>query len=305
MIVTPPVDCTAPGVLTATNAVDWLAYNAATTYAAYVEATGYTTTTACSFAGRNWLSVQAANTAHTPGAVGAELWWSDAGPINSLAMFDTSVQTATTAVGGLEWTLEVGRFTLIGLMGLVGQSVTFTTKEGATTIQTETRTLQTTDGTYYGFCFEEFAQTDSAVFSGLLSSPTCSVTISIATAPASVAACGLCVIGKQFFAGNAQYGFGNPVEDRGRHYLDNLDNPVSVERGYSKGASGALMLERTAYNRLLGFLAAHIGEPMLWVAAPDQNDLVSANVFGRYVRAVPVIESYNSITLALEISGYR
>jgi hypothetical protein len=28
-------------------------------------------------------------------------------------------------------------------------------------------------------------------------------------------------------------------------------------------------------------------------------------VFGRYVRAVPVIESASSITLAIEISGYR
>ena len=294
MIVTPPIDCTAPGVLTATDAVDAAAWAVGTTYAANA---------VISYGGRNYVSVQAGNIGHTPGT--DVLWWLDDGPINSLAMFDTSVQTATTAVGGLEWTLEVGRFTCIGLMGLVGQSVTITIEDGATLIYTETRTLQTTDGTYYGFCFEEFAQTDSAVFSGLLSSATCSVTISIATGAAAVAACGLCVIGKQFFAGNAQYGFGNPIEDRGRHYLDSLDNPVNVERGYSKGASGALMLERTAYNRLLGFLAAHIGEPMLWVAAPDQNDLVSANVFGRYVRAVPVIESYNSITLALEISGYR
>ena len=293
MIVIPPIDCTAPGVLTATNAVDLAAYNAATTYAADAE---------ISYAGRNWVSVQAGNIAHTPGT--DALWWVDSGPINTLAMFDTSVQTATSRVGGLSWTLAVGRFTAIGLMGLIGQSVTFTTEDGGV-IQTQTRTLASTAGTYYSFCFEEFFQTDAVTFGGLLSSPTCTVTISVAAAPASVAACGLCVIGKQFFAGEAQYGFGNPIEDRGRHYLDNLDNPVNVERGYSKGASGALMVERTAYNRLSGFLATHIGEPMLWVAAPDQNDLVAANVFGRYVRAVPVIESVNNITLALEISGYR
>jgi len=294
MIAIPPIDCTAPGVLTATNAVDAAAWLAGTTYAANAVA---------SKAGRNWTSVQAANIGHDP--VTEPLWWVDAGPINSLAMFDTSVQTASTAVGGLTWTLEVGRFTCIGLMGLVGQSVTITVDDGATEIHTETRTLQSTNGTYYSFCFEDLSQTDAAVFSGLLSSPTCSVTISISTAPAAVAACGLCVIGKQFFVGHAQYGFSSPIEDRGRHYLDSLDNPVNVERGYSKGASGALTLERSAHNRLSGFLAAHIGEPMLWVCAPDQNDLVAANVFGRYVRAVPVIQSHSQITLALEISGYR
>jgi hypothetical protein len=294
MIVIPPVDCTAPGVLTATNAVDLAAYSAATTYAADAQ---------ISHSGRNWISVQAGNIGHTPGT--DALWWVDAGPINSLAMFDTSVQTATTRTGGLSWTLAVGRFTCIGMMGLIGQSVTITVSDGATLIYTGTRTLQSTDGTYYGFSFEDLSQTDAAVFSGLLSSPTCTATVSIATAPGGTAACGLCVIGKQFFAGDAQYGFGSPIEDRGRHYLDSLGNPVNVERGYSKGANGTLALERTAYNRLNSFLAAHIGEPMLWVATPDQNDLVSANVFGRYVRAVPVIESANSITLAIEISGYR
>lgn len=294
MIVTPPIDCTAPGVLTATDAVDAAAYNAGTAYAL---------DDVVSYAGRNYTCIQAPNTGHTPST--EPLWWADTGVINSLAMFDASVQTATTAVGGLEWTLSVGRFTCIGLMGLVGQSVTITIEDGATLIYTETRTLQTTDGTYYGFCFEELGQTDTTVFTGLMSSPTCTVTISIATAPASVAECGLCVIGKQFFAGWAQYGFGSPLEDRGRYYLDTLKNPVALERGYSKGATGVLVVERTAYNRLMKFLSDHIGEVMLWVAAPDQNDLAGAVVFARYTGAVPVIESHSQITLSLELAGNR
>lgn len=294
MIVIPPIDCTAPGVLVSTTATDLAAYNAATTYAADAE---------ISYAGRNWISVQAGNTAHTPGT--DALWWIDNGPSNKLAMFDTSVSTATTHVGGLTWVLSVGRFTAIGLMGLVGQSVTITIADGATVIYTETRTLQTSDGTYYSFCFEDLLQTDAATFDGLLSSPTCTVTIAIATAALATAACGLCVIGKQFFAGNAQYGFSNPIEDRGRHYLDNLDNPVNVERGYSKNISGTIVTDRTAYNRLMKFLSDHIGTPMLWIAAPDIADFVSATAFGRYVRAIVVIESYNQITSNIEIAGYR
>lgn len=294
MIVIPPIDCTATGVLTATNAVDAAAYNAGTTYAADA---------VVSYAKRNWISVQSGNTGHTPGT--DILWWVENGPINSLAMFDTSVQTATTRTGGLSWTLFVGRFTCIGLMGLIGQSVTLTITDGATTIYTETRTLASSDGTYYSFCFEDFYQTDAVTFSGLPSSPTCTATITITAAPAATAACGLCVIGKQFFAGDAQYGFSSPIEDRGRHYLDSLDNPVNVERGYSKNVSGTLVTTRANYNRLQGFLAEHTGLPLLWIVAPGQNDLVSATAFGRYVRAVPVIESFNHITLALEISGYR
>ncbi len=292
MIAIPPIDCTSPGVLVSTNAVDATAWAVGTTYAADA---------VVSRAQRNWISVQAGNIGKTPGS--EPLWWVDAGPINSLALFDTSVQTATTRTGGLTLTLAAGRFTAIGLMGLKGQSVTLTITDGATVIQTMTRTLSSSKGTYYSFAFEEPNQTDSVTFTGLLSSPTCQVQISIAAV--GLAACGLLVIGKQFFVGRAQYGFQNPIEDRGRHYLDNLDNPVNVERGYSKGASGSVMTERVNYNRLLAFLAANIGVPLLWSASPDQADLVGANVFGRYTRAVPVIENFAYITLAFDIAGYR
>lgn len=291
MIVIPPIDCTA-GALSATNAVDLAAYVAATIYAA--DAT-------CSYAKRNWISVQAGNSGHTPGL--DPLWWVDTGPINSLAMFDTSVQTATTRTGGLSWTLSVGRFTAIGLMGLAGQSVTVTVLDGATVIFSETRTLASSAGSYYSFCLDTFFQTGETAFYGLPSTTLATVTISISGA--GTTSCGLCVIGKQVFIGDAQYGFSVPLEDRGRHYLDALGNPVNVERGYSKGVSGTIVTNRQNFNRLSSFFADHMGEPMLWVATPDQSDLISSTVFGRYVRAVPVISNYNSITAALEIAGYR
>lgn len=291
MIVIPPIDCTS-GALTATNAVDLTAYNAGGTYAADDQ---------CSYAKRNWISVQAGNIGHTPGL--DVLWWVDNGPINSLAMFDTSVQTATTRIGGLSWTLSVGRFTAIGLMGLVGQSITVTINDGATVIFTETRTLASSEGSYYGFCMDEFFQIGETAFYGLPSTSTATVTISIGGA--ATTACGLCVIGKQVFIGNAQYGFSVPLEDRGRHYLDALSNPVNVERGYSKGISGTIVTNSQSFNRLVSFFAKHIGDPMLWVATPDQADLIGSTVFGRYVRAVPVISNYNQITASLEIAGYR
>ena len=294
MIAIPPIDCTAPGIMTANNAVDAAAWAVGTTYAANA---------IISRAGRNWLSLQAANLGKTPGA--EPLLWQDDGPINSLAMFDASVSTATTRTGGLSWTLALGRFTAIGLIGLIGRSVTVTVMDGAATLLTQTRSLLASEGSYYSFCFESPYQTDAATFTGLLSSPTCQVTISIAADPGAQAACGLCVIGKQFFVGDAQYGFNVPIEDRGRFYLDSAGNPVNLERGYSKGASGTVLVKREDFNRLTSFLAQHIGVPLLWIASPSQNDLVGANVFGRYTRAVPVIDNFTHITLSIDIAGYR
>lgn len=292
MIVIPPVDCTASGVLVSSNAVN---------LAVYAAGTAYDFGASVSYSGRNWTSLQAANTGNTPGS--SPLWWDDAGPVNTLAMFDTSVSTTTTRTGGLTWRLAPGRITAVGLMGLVGQALTLTVYDGATAIFTKTQALASSDGTYFGFCFEPFTQTGEAAFYGLPSTPTMQVEISITGAGET--ACGLCVVGKQFDIGNAQYGFSVPLEDRGRHYLDKLGNPVNLERGYSKGVSGTLITDISNFNRLTRFFGEHIGVPLFWVAAPDQADLVTATTFGRFIRAVPVIAGPNHITSSIEIAGYR
>jgi hypothetical protein len=296
MIVIPPIDCTAAGVLTASNAVDAAAWAAGTTYAAGV---------ITSRAGRNWLSLQATNLGKTPGA--EPLWWQDDGPINSLAMFDTSVSTATVRTGHLIFTLAPGRYTAIGFMGLIGNSIKIEIIDGATPIYSETRSLAASDGTFFSFCLEDMEQQQETTFHGLPGVPSSHITVTIygASPTTGATACGLCVIGKQFEIGQAEYGFSVPIEDRGRHYLDALGNPVNLERGYSKGVSGAVVTDRVNFNRLNRFFADHVGLPCLWIAAPDQNDLVSATVFGRYVRAVPVIANFSQITAALEIAGYR
>lgn len=294
MIVIPPITIT-PAILTATNATDAAAWAGGTTYAlAAVVSRNY----------RNWVSLQAGNVGKTP--ENEPTWWYDSGPVNSMAMFDSSVSTATSTTGGLSFTLAPGaRITGIGFMGLVGQGLTITITDGAggPTVQTETITLARSDGTYYSWCLEDFVQTREAAFYGLLSTPNCRVVVSITGS--GTTACGLCVVGKQFEIGLAEYGFGVPIEDRGRHYLDANDNPVNLERGYSKSAQGTIATSRANFNRLVAFFADYIAVPCLWVAAPDQNDLVAATLFGRFVRAVPVISDYSQITASLEIAGYR
>lgn len=295
MIVVPPITVTT-ALLVASNAADAPVWAAGTTYA---------DAAVVSRNGRNWLSLQAANLGKVPEEEIA--WWADNGPSNQMAAFDSSVVTATTRTGGLSFTVQCGRITAVGLMGLVGQSVTLTVRDGlgGPVVHTETRAIASSDGTFYGWCFESFLQVREAAFYGLPGTINGCLTVDIAGAGAGACAVGLCVMGKQFEVGQAEYGFGMPLEDRGRHYLDAQDNPVSVERGYSKGMSGAVVAERANFNRLMAFLADNIGTPCLWVAAPGRGDLVAAIAFGRFVRAVPVIANSQMITASLEIAGNR
>lgn len=294
MIVIQPVDGTASGVLVSCNATDAAAWSAATTYAADA---------VISYANRNWISVQGTNLNKTPGS--EPLWWTDNGPTNRMAMFDSSVQTKTTTTGGLTFTVFVGRATAIGLMGLIGQSIEFTIRDGlgGTVIMTESKTLQITAGNYYSFCLEDLVQQSDIHWTGLLGSAYGHVTITISGTGET--SCGLCVIGREFFIGEAQYGFSFPIEDRGRQYLDSLGNPVTVERGYSRGCSGNLVANTVEFNRLMTIFQTKAGIPCLWIASPGTADYVSGVVFGKISQVTPVIESYGRIVTSITISGYR
>jgi hypothetical protein len=294
MIVILPIDCTASGILVDTNATDATAWSNATTYAV---------DDVISYANRNWISVQAANLNKTPGS--EPLWWVDNGPTNSLAMFDSSVQTKTTTTGGLTFTVKSGRATAIGLMGLIGNELTITVRDGygGDVIYTMSKTLQIGAGTYYGFCFSNFVQQSDICFTGILGTYDGHMTISIDGSGET--SCGLCVIGQESYIGEALHGFSFPLEDRGRQYLDSLGNPVTVERGYSRGCSGSVSSDKKSFNRLMTIYQSMINTPCLWVAAPGISEYASALVFGKLSQVTPVIESDWQIVTSLSISGYR
>jgi len=296
MIAIPFTEVTSTSVLVATNAVDEAAWSGATTYAL---------SAVVSKNKRRWVSLQAANLNHDPEELDS-LWWTDDGPSNQWAMFDTSVQTATTHTGGLEFTLATGRVTAVGLMGLTGvQTATITVRDGlgGAVIQTETRTLASSDGTYYSFCFEDLQQMPDVTFTSLLGVASGHITVTLTGSGA--VGCGLCVFGKQLSVGKATYGFNVSVENRGRDYLDRLGNPVTIERGYSRNGSGTIEADTVAFGRLIAFFSANVSTPCLWVAAPDVSDLVAATIFGKFARAAVAIQGPTHVTASLEISGNR
>lgn len=293
MIVIPPIDYTAPGVLVA-GAADEPAWAAGTTYALN------------DIVSKNrvkYQSIQAPNTGHDPET--EPLWWLPKGVSNQWAMFDNAVQTASTATNTLTVTLKTGRVSAVGLLGLVGQSVTITVRDGlgGPVLFTNTKTLLASDGSYYSYVFDRPQQVFEAIWTNLPSSGNGHITITITGA--GTVACGLCVVGRQFFIGQAQYGVSLNLEERGRSYLDALGNPVIVDRGTAKGSSGTVVSSRAEFNRLNNFYRENLSTPCLWVAAPDMADLTSATVFGKLARVVVAIASYDEITSSIEISGYR
>lgn len=288
MIVVPPITIT-PGMV-ATNAVDEPTWVAGTTYAAGV---------LVSRAGRRWLSLQAGNVGKVPES--EPTWWLDKGLTNRMAMFDDSLATLTTRTGPLTVTLTPGqRATAIGFSGLVGASITLTVRDaGAAVLFTETRELQQTDGTDWDWYFGEPRQAGDAYWYNL---PPAGVSYEVSIAGAS-AACGLCVMGRQHFIGDAEYGASVGTELRGRDYVGADGNPVAAERGFSRTLSCTLDIERGAFNRITTLFEGLVQRNALWILAPDLGDLDSAITYGRYQRAVRAIGSPTRITVGLEVAG--
>lgn len=235
--------------------------------------------------------------------------WTDIGPSNKYAMLDTSPQTKTVVTGPgavtLNFTISSYRANTIALLGLTGTDIIVSVTDGTNPqpIWQETRKLTQSNGTYYGFCFDPFSTVQELVFTGFPSPASQNLTVSLSgTYKVSV---GMCVIGKSVDIGAAQYGFSLNFEDRGRSYLDSLGNPVQIDRGYSKGCSGTLTSTRDRFATLMQFYSDNISTPCLWVAAPDQADLVAATVFGKISRVTPAIANHDQITTNIEISGFR
>lgn len=293
MIAYLPIAINTTALRVTTNAADAAAWAAGTTYA--LEAT-------VTYGQREYTSLQAGNIGKTPDA--EPLWWFDAGPANSWAMFDDSVQTATTRADGLSVTIAPGRVNSLALLGMTGASVTVTVRDGSggPVIYSRTETLETTNGTYYGWFFEPWVARRDLFLTDLPATPAAHITIAVSGATAAI---GLCAAGRAVDIGIAQRGFALQIEDRGRQWVDALGNPQSLDRGYSKRASGVVLVPRGGYNRTVDWLASIVGQNCVWVAAPGTRDLTSAIVYGRFSRAAVLADSPVSTTLQIEISGTR
>lgn len=134
---------TTPATIVRSNIVSTSAVNADPVY---VPTTTYADKVKCTYADRVWLSLKAGNLGNQPGAVGSVEWWSDAGPSNDFAMFDSDVRTSTTATGTLSVTLDALTFNGIALHNITGTNLEITCLKDGNTYYTRTMSLWDTSG---------------------------------------------------------------------------------------------------------------------------------------------------------------
>lgn len=253
--------------------------NAANADADYNPATNYADGAKCTHERRIWLSLQAANTWHPPGASGSEAWWSDAGPSNKWAMFDDEVGTVTTRADSLQVTLSPIGAPTVALLNVRAKTAQCVSVHGTTEVYNKTKSLWDTSiiGDWAEYFFNEPEFRTEAVFDGLPSVPGQEVTLTL-QATGATAECGMCVPGRPFDVGNELQGLKRSGIDYSTVTFDVFGKSTIKRRGYAREINTQTLLDNRAFDRIARRLDQIASVPVLVLSGQPRFD--STVVYG-------------------------
>lgn len=232
--------------------------------------------------------------------------WLDADiPTNQRAMFDDVVGTQTSVASPLTVVLKPGSISGLGLLELVGRSVsvTLTTATGGATAFSRTIDL---DGTIidsvYDWFYQPFVQRSSVVLTDLpFHFPNGELTITV-TATVGNAAIGVCKFGEVIGIGSSEYGATSGITSYGVKSTDEFGRTSFKKRGFSKKMSLKVLTNKSDYERISRDLANLRDTPAVWVAT-EADGFGPLTVFGPYKDFLIDVTYPTAHYCSLEIEG--
>jgi hypothetical protein len=277
--------------------------NATESVSAWASGTTYAAGALALYANRIWESLQAANTNKQPDTSPA--WWTDVGPSNQRAMFDSQVSTATTRATPLTVTVAPGvGVNSLALLGLDATSVTVTVTDGAggPTIYSRTVSLDDTQIVdWLAYFFEPYDFRSQLVLTDLPMYGSARITASI-SAGAGTVACGTMTYGNVYELGDSQRGASAGIRDYSKKETDEFGTTTFVVRAFSGRMEAQLVIPQARLNFVHRLLAALRATPCVWIGSA-RRDLQPLTVFGFY-RDFNLDIAYPDYSLCrLEIEG--
>lgn len=247
-----------------------------------------------------YKSLQAANVGNQPTTSPA--WWLDYGADNRWAMFDSAVNTQTVSPGStLQVTLQPGGINSIGLINLIGSSVTVTLSDGINIVYSRTEDLKIKNAyNFYMYVYEPFAYRQHLIFTDIPNYQHGILTVTVTGINGAQAKCGVCAVGLARYLGRLQYNPSVGITDYSTKETDAFGNPTLVKRAYSKRMTCTLQIDNPIMDDIFRILADFRSEPMAWFGSELFESTI---IFGYYKDFSIVIESYPLSTCNLEIEG--
>lgn len=261
-----------------------LASNAVEAYADWSAATTYSKDQIVDYGTYYYISLVNSNLNNLPDAAGST-FWSQVGPDNKHAMFDSQVSTATTSTSPLVVTIAPGIVNSVAMVGLVGSSVTIEVTDGGASPAVYSRTVNL-DGTiildWYMYFFEPFVQLGEVVLTDLPPYMNAEVTMTL-TSGGSVAI-GELIFGTVYTLGaeGTELGATVGIIDYSRKDTDAETGVTTfTRRAFSKRMSGQFLVANNQINGVQRILADIRAVPSVFIGS-EETDYAPLVVYGFY-----------------------
>jgi len=232
---------------------------------------------------RIWESLLDGNTGHDPETDTSDPPnWLLVSSTNRWRMFDSTVNSLTTATGSIVVELQAGTFlNAVAGIELVGQTMKVELLDGATVVYSSTQSIDVSPvNDWYDYFFAPFEFAPVLLFEGVPSYLNGTLRITITGAQVS---CGGLVIGQIHGLGETLQGASAGITDYSRKTTNPFGVTELVERPWTKRASLRFLLDARGMHRLQLLLASVRATLCLWVGEESDPLLFAPLViYGNY-----------------------
>ena len=288
----------ATGMLLSSDAVETVAtWLVGTTYAKDVEV---------EYSNSIWVSLQAANTGHTPGAAGSETWWIRKSANNKYSMFDDFINTQTSRAGSLTVVIQPGKMVntaaVLNTAGITSLQVIGNDGVGGPEVFNKTYNFDDTiliD--WYMYFFEPYDLKDQFIIRGI--PPYTNIVLTFIFTSSSMAQVGNLVFGNIYPLGFTQEGASAGIRDYSVKKVNDYGITTFVQRAFSKRMEATTYVRKGDVNFVQKILTELRAVPIVWIGTQDDAYSTPLIIFG-YYRDFTVEISYPSFSLCrLEVEG--
>ena len=286
------------GMLLSSDAVETVAtWLVGTTYAKDIEV---------EYSNSIWVSLQAANTGHTPGAAGSETWWIRKSANNKYSMFDEFINTQTSRAGSLTVVIQPGKMVntaaVLNTAGITSLQVIGNDGVGGPEVFNKTYNFDDTiliD--WYMYFFEPYDLKDQFIIQGI--PPYTNIVLTFIFTSSHTAQVGNLVFGNIYHLGFTQEGASAGIRDYSVKKVNDYGITTFVQRAFSKRMEATTYVRKGDVNFVQKILTELRAVPIVWIGTQDDDYSTPLIMFG-YYRDFTVEIAYPSFSLCrLEVEG--
>ena len=250
-------------------------------------------------------------TAGTTAPESAPTQWTDIGPTNRYAMFDTernssAVVTGTSISIVITPSLRVSALCIFGMVGIETVTVTGRSGIGGSVVYSKTVNLSSrTTADWSDYFFGTFSNRESLVLLDLPLQTNLSVTVDFARAASGTMSIETVAIGNPLDIGGAQYGASSDIIDFSRVDRDAFGNATLVKRKNVPVFSATILADKAKVPAIRKLREQYAATPLVFLALDDSSDSYfdALALIGIYKRMTVVVDYPNSSLVQLEAEG--